>query len=315
MKKRLVTVVAAAAALTLGLTACQQAPTTTNTAPATPAFNAALDKVYNPSDKKGGIVKMAISSDWDSIDPGDTYYGLSWNLVRLYGRALTMFKPVPGPDGNQLTPDLAESLGVPSDNGKTCTYKLRAGVKFDDGTPITSKDVAYAVERSIDKDVLVNGPTYFDDFLDWQGYRGPYKDKDKDPKSAIETPDDRTIVFHLKAPFGGFDYFAMLPMTVPVPKAKDQGDTGGAKYRDHVVSSGPYMFDTDEPGKGFTLKRNPNWDPATDPNRRALPDGYSVTLGLAPNDIDNQLISGDLDVDLFGVGVQPASMSRVLSDQ
>ena len=115
MKKRLVTVVAAAAALTLGLTACQQAPTTTNTAPATPAFNAALDKVYNPSDKKGGIVKMAISSDWDSIDPGDTYYGLSWNLVRLYGRALTMFKPVPGPSGNQLTPDLAESLGAPSD--------------------------------------------------------------------------------------------------------------------------------------------------------------------------------------------------------
>src|SRR5689334_13468422 len=188
MKKRLVTAVAAAAVLTLGLSACQQAPsTTTNTA--TPEFNAALDKVYNPSDKKGGTVRMAISSDWDSIDPGDTYYGLSWNLVRLYGRALTMFKPVPGAEGNKLVPDLAETLGVPSDGGKTWTYKLRAGVKFEDGTPITSKDVKYAVERSIDKDVLVNGPTYFDDNLDWQGYRGPYKDKGKDPKSAIETPD------------------------------------------------------------------------------------------------------------------------------
>jgi len=305
-----VSAVAVAAALTLGLSACQQTPSTTTPNTATPAFNAALDKVFNPSDKKGGTVKMAISSDWDSIDPGDTYYGLSWNLVRLYGRALTMFKPVPGAEGNQLTPDLAETLGVPSDGGKTWTYKLRAGVKFEDGTPITSKDVKYAVERSIDKDVLVNGPTYFDDFLDWQGYTGPYKMKGVDTK-AIETPDDRTIVFHLKTAFGGFDYFAMLPMTVPVPVAKDTG----AKYRDHVVASGPYMFDTNDPGKGFTLKRNPNWDPATDPNRKALPDGYDVKLNVNADDVDNQIISGDLDVDIAGTGVQPAALPRVLGDE
>jgi len=122
MKKRLVTAVAIATALTLGMTACSKSPSTsTNNAPATPAFNAAIGHVYNASDHKGGIVKMAISSDWDSIDPGDTYYGLSWNLVRLYGRALTMFKPAPGAEGNTLTGDLAEGLGVPSDGGKTWT--------------------------------------------------------------------------------------------------------------------------------------------------------------------------------------------------
>src|SRR5215510_9331717 len=157
MNKRLVTAVAVATAFTLGMTACSKSPgtTTNNNAPATPAFNAAIGKVYNPSTKKGGIVKMAISSDWDSIDPGDTYYGLSWNLVRLYGRALVMFKPVPGADGNKLVPDLAETLGVPSDGGKTWTYKIRSGVKFDDGTVIKSKDVAYAVARSIEKGTLV----------------------------------------------------------------------------------------------------------------------------------------------------------------
>ena len=85
---------------------------------------------------------------------------------------------------------------------------------------------------------------------------------------AIETPDDLTIVFHLKQPFGGFDYFAMLPATVPVPEAKDTG----VKYKEHVISSGPYMFESYEAGKGFTLVRNPNWDQATDPNRKALPD-------------------------------------------
>ena len=59
-------------------------------------FNAAIGKVFNPSDKKGGTLKMANSGDWDSLDPGDTYYGYSWNFGRIYGRTLVMFKPAPG---------------------------------------------------------------------------------------------------------------------------------------------------------------------------------------------------------------------------
>src|SRR6185437_2740321 len=114
--------------------------------------------------------------------------------------------------------------------------------------------------------------------------------------------------------FSGFDYFAMLPMTGPGPESVDQGANGGAKYRDHIVASGPYMFDTDDPGKGFTLQPNPNWDASTDPNRKALPDGYSIKLNVNADDIDNQLISGDLDVDIAGTGVQPAALSRVLGD-
>ena len=39
-----------------------------------------------------------------------------------------------------------------------------------------------------------------------------------------------------------------------------------------MISSGPYKFEQYELGKSFTLVRNPNWDPATDPNRKALPD-------------------------------------------
>jgi peptide/nickel transport system substrate-binding protein len=275
----------------------------------TPVFDAANGQVFNPSDVTGGTLQYAISEDWDSVDPGDTYYGLSWNLLRLYGRTLTMFKPAPGKASQELVPDLAESLGVPSDDAKTWTYTLREGLTFEDGTPITSADVKYAVLRTIDKEVLVNGPTYLGDFLDLQGYEGPYKDPDGDT-AAIETPDDRTIVFHLSKPFGGFDYFAQLPGTVPVPKDQDTG----VRYKEHVVSSGPYMFDEYNEGVGFSLVRNPNWDPATDPNRPALPDRIEVTLGVNADDIDNRIISGDLHVDLAGTGVQPAALSRVLSD-
>jgi peptide/nickel transport system substrate-binding protein len=88
----------------------------------------------------------------------------------------------------------------------------------------------------------------------------------------------------------------------------------GAKYKEHVVSSGPYMFGTNNLGKNFTLVRNPNWDPATDPYRKALPDKYEVALNVNADDIDNRLIAGDLDMDIVGTGVQSAAQGRILSD-
>ena len=305
--------VAATAVLALGLTtACGgNDKSSTNTSSAKPEFNAANAKVVNASDKKGGTIKLANSGDWDTLDPGETYYGYSWNFLRLYGRSLLTFKAQPGEAGNELTPDLAEGLGVPTDGGKTWTYKIRPGIKYEDGTVVKSADVKYAVLRSIDKETFPNGPAYFEQFLNLpSGYKGPYKSKGVNTDSAITTPDDTTIVFHLKTAFGGFDYLAQLPQTVPVPEAKDTG----ANYKQHVVSSGPYMFDQNNLGKNFSLKRNPNWDPATDPIRKALPDRYEVSLNVNADDIDNRLLSGDLDVDVVGTGVQPAALGRVVGD-
>jgi peptide/nickel transport system substrate-binding protein len=208
-------------------------------------------------------------------------------------------------------PDLAQNLGKSSDGGKTWTYKLRPGLKYEDGTPITSKDVKYAVARSLDKEVLVNGPTYFNDFLDLQGYKGPFKAKDKGAGlKAIDTPDDQTIVFHLKKAFAGFDYFAQLPSTAPVPAAKDTG----TNYKSHVLSSGPYMFKTVQPGKQYVLVRNPNWDPSTDPMRKALPDEIDVALKQNQDDIDNRLLAGQLDVDVAGTGVAAQTQGKILAD-
>ncbi len=297
-----VAAVAAGAALALALAGCGGGNTsTTTTKNAEAIYNAGVGKVFNPSSAKGGTLRFANSGDWDSLDPADTYYAYSWDFIRFYGRSLVMFDPKPGADGTKLIPDLAESLGKPSDDAKTWTYKIRK-VKYEDGTPVTSKDVKYAVERSLDKDTFPNGPTYFNDFLDTKGYTSPYKDTspDKLGLKAIDTPDDQTIVFHLKTAFSGFDYFAMLPSTIPVPAGKDTG----TKYKEHVVSTGPYKFESNNLGKNFALVRNENWDPSTDPTRKALPDRIEVSLNVNADDIDNRLISGDLDVDVAGTGVR-----------
>jgi peptide/nickel transport system substrate-binding protein len=146
-----------------------------------------------------------------------------------------------------------------------------------------------------------------------QGYTSPYQDPspDKLGLQAIDTPDDRTIVFKLVKPFSGFDYMAQTPATIPVPQAKDTG----SKYKERVVSSGPYRFETNELGKSFALVRNPNWDPATDPNRKPLPDRIEVALNVNADDVDNRLQSGDLDVSIEGSGVQPAAQGKILADQ
>src|SRR5215210_2658958 len=274
-------------------------------------FNAASTSIVSPSDKKGGTLKFANSGDWDTLDPGETYYAYSWNFARLYGRSLMMFKSAPGKEGNQLVPDLAEAPGQASSDAKTWTYKLRKGVKFDDGAEVTAADVKYAVLRSTDKKTFPNGPAYWDALLNLpSGYQGPYKSPNMNTDSAIETPDKYTIVFHMNQPFSALDYVAAQPDTIPVPKAKDTG----AKYRSSIVSTGPYKFADLQPGKSFNLVRNDQWDPATDPNRKALPDRIEVSLNVNADDIDNRVISGDLDADVVGSGVQPAALSRVLQD-
>ena len=94
--------------------------------------------------------------------------------------------------------------------------------------------------RSIDKTTFPNGPTYLDEILALPaGYKGPFTTPNIDASSAVQTPDDLTIVFKLNKPFGQFDQFAQLPMTSPVPKAKDTG----AKYQEAIVSTGPYKFE------------------------------------------------------------------------
>jgi peptide/nickel transport system substrate-binding protein len=273
--------------------------------------DAALTGIVNATDKKGGTVTMEDSDVPDSLDPGNTYYGWVQNVSRLYGRTLLTFKPAAGKDGLTIVPDLATGLGKPSADAKTWTYTLRTGVKFDDGTPVTSKDVKYAVERSnFAPEVMANGPTYFKAYLEGgDKYQGPYKDKSPEGLKSIETPDDQTIVFHLSKPFADFDYLATFSQTAPVPQAKDTGAT----YVQHIVSSGPYKFSSYTEGSGATLVRNDQWDKATDPIRSALPDKYVMKFKVNPLTVDNDLLADNSTVDAAGAGVQKPTQPKILT--
>ncbi|MFI9270320.1 ABC transporter substrate-binding protein [Kitasatospora sp. NPDC052896] len=274
--------------------------------------NAATTGVVNASDHKGGTVTYEMKGTPDSLDPGNTYYAYIWNFARLYGRPLTTFAPGPGKQGEKLVPDLASGLGQVSDNGLTWTYHLRPGLKYEDGTPVSSKDVKYAIERSnYAPDVLSNGPTYFQELLvdNPTPYQGPYKDP-HGGLNSIQTPDDTTIVFHLQHPFADFDYLVSAPQTVPVPQDKDTG----ASYVNHPMSTGSYMFSSYQDGKEATLVPNPNWDPSTDPIRKQLADKIVLKMNIEQQTIDQDLMAGNAQVDLVGGGVDPQTQAKILLD-
>jgi ABC-type transport system substrate-binding protein/serine/threonine protein kinase len=272
-----------------------------------PVADAALTRVVNPSTAKGGTLRLLHSFDFDSIDPGDMYQTASWNFSRLYARPLLTYKSVPGTEGLRPTADLAAGPGQPSEDLKTWTYRLRPGLKYEDGTPVTAKDVRYAVARTFAADVLGNGPAYFRELLAAGTYAGPYKNKDLNGFTGVTAPDDQTVVFHLNKPFADFDYLAALPQTAPVPQAKDTG----ADYKKRVISTGPYKIESYVADKSITLLRNPNW--SGDGIRKQLVDRIEVNVEANADVIDSRLMAGEADLDVTGSGLQDASRAKAVT--
>jgi len=275
--------------------------------------DAGVTGVRAPSDRTGETLRV-VSAEIDSLDPQRSYLPGVWNLMRLYTRTLVTYSSEPR-HTDELVPDLATDLGAPSEDGLSWTFTLRDGVRFENGRPITSRDVKYGIERSFASDVIVGGPTYVVDLLDDPGnpYAGPFQDEspDKLGLGSIETPDDRTIVFRLRAPQPDFPFVMALPSSSPVPIENDTG----AEYGQDPVSSGPYAITSVDPATGILLERNPEWDPATDTVRTALPDRVVVRTGLTGVERDQALLAGSADVDTTGTGVQPATTARLDADE
>jgi peptide/nickel transport system substrate-binding protein len=288
--------------LALGLAGCGGGRPTAR--PGTSFDQASTGRVH-PSATRGGTLRLLMTDAPVSLDPGNIGFAYGAGLARLYARSLVTYAPAPGAAGLRVVPDLAEGLGRPGDGGRTWTYRLRSGLEYEDGTPVRARDVKYAVARSNYSAELTDGPRDLRDVLRGT-YWGPYLDKDLGHFTGVTTPDDRTVVFHLRRPFADFDRLAASPQTAPVPQPADTK----LRYERHPLSTGPYRFEKNTPGSGFTLVRNPRW--TRDPNRAALPDRIEVTERIAAADVDSRLLAGDADADPTGAGLLPATRSRVL---
>ncbi|MGW0699024.1 ABC transporter substrate-binding protein [Streptomyces sp. NPDC002867] len=297
------------AALSLGAAACSGGKKADDGRGAENPATANNGAVVGGTPQRGGTLTVLSNQDFTHLDPARNWVMSDMDFgTRLLYRTLVTYKAEPGAKGGELTPDLADNLGVPSNGARTWTFKLKKGLKYEDGSPITAQDIKYNVERSFSPD-LPGGPDYAARYLTGaEGYQGPSQGKQLD---SVKTPDAHTIVFELRKPFAEFPYATVLPTFAPVPKAKDNGP----QYDNRPFSSGPYKIESYARDKQLTLVRNTHWDPKTDTVRKAYPDKVVMTMGLKATQIDDRLIASS-GADASAVQwrkLSPESTSKVLT--
>ena len=218
----------------------------------------------------GGRLGILTSSTDINWDPAKSQSMPVTSLALVHRRLTTWALS----EGSEVTvvPDLATDTGTVSEDGLSWTYTLKDGLLFEDGTAITSAHVKYGLERSF-APALAGGLTYHKTLLaGTEGYAGPF---DGAHLESIETPDDKTIVFHLRQTYGDWPWIVAQPAFAPVPEDKDDVAT----YARTPVASGPYRVQDYSTGVSTTLVRNERWSADTDEVRLALPDTIVFELG------------------------------------
>ncbi|MFI5643861.1 ABC transporter substrate-binding protein [Kitasatospora sp. NPDC051705] len=239
--------------------------------------------------RAGGTVNVYNATDFRHLDPQKVYAGAAYNASLLWGRQLTQYQVVDGKA--KLVGDLATDTGISTDGGRTWTYRLKPGVAWEDGQPITSQQVKYGIERSFGKGYEV-GPPYWPQWLtgeaSYEDARKKYAGPQDGDLAAVETPDDRTLVFHFPQPQADVPYMAAQSSSSPVRKDKDTG----TDYDRQPFASGPYRIVEHVQNTRLVLERNPYWKAETDPIRSQYPEKFVFTFGKEALNINQEILSG-----------------------
>ncbi|MER6112642.1 ABC transporter substrate-binding protein [Streptomyces hirsutus] len=265
--------------------------------------------------KSGGFINVYMQSDLTHLDPGQIYVSDAGQFSNLIHRGLTNFQE--DKDGNlTVVGDIATDSGKSSDDGKTWTFELKDGIKDEDGKAITSADVRHTIERLYSK-VIFDGPTFVQSWLSGNDYRkalpdGPYKGKHL-PDSVLETPDDKTVVFHFDQPRPDLPQALAMAGYSIVPEKADTKE----KYDKAPKSLGPYKIAEHKPGKSMKLVKNDQWDAKTDSVRHQYVDGYNFSSTVGQPSQTKRLIADQGEAKnaiQFTDSVDPAQMTTVIGD-
>ncbi|MFI8933721.1 ABC transporter substrate-binding protein [Streptomyces sp. NPDC053474] len=234
--------------------------------------------------RRGGSVTVLDPYEPTTIDPGMMWSGAERLVSRLVYRSLTGLKTLP--DGSvKLVGDLATDAGRPTAGGRTWTFTLKEGLTYNDGLPVRAKDFAHAVERTLGPQFSLGDKTVRSWLLGKDATTGT--SARSLPPGAIETPNDRTIVFHLEVPRSDFNVALAGPTGAPLPdKVKNTPVNSGT-----LPSTGPYQINAYQSGKDLVLTRNPAWRATTDPLRTAYPDSYRMEGGVSDDQIKSRTLA------------------------
>src|SRR6478609_8636231 len=312
--------VAAIGAVSLGLAACSGSTGGTTVPGGSGSAAAAV---------RGGTLNMLGAGDVDYMDPNVSYYSAGYTALRLWSRQLFTY-PAQAGQVTQAVPDLATEMpttgkGVSSD-GLTYTIAIRPGAKWNTSPPrqVTAADMVRGVKRTCNPVQPFGGlPDYenliagFKAFCD--GFANAGKTPaalsaymEKTPLPGVVAKDDQTVVFTLNSPASYFVDMLTLSAFSPAPKEFDSYLPGSAELGQHTVSDGPYQIDSYTPTKSINFSRNPAWDGATDPVRKAYVDKIVINETVTQDSTQQQLQTGTPSADMEFDNFPPPSQLPAL---
>jgi peptide/nickel transport system substrate-binding protein len=225
-----------------------------------PAAAAALAAQPATAARRGGILRVGLDVDADTLDPRLTKNTSGNRVKELAFNGLVAINPDFSP-----VPDLAEKWENP--DTQTWVFHLRQGVKFHDGSDLTAADVKYTYESVLDQSF--NSPL-----------RAFYLSVDK-----VDATDKNTVTFTLKAPFAPFLSYMDLSI-LPMAAAQKLGTDFGSK----PVGTGPFKVDNWATGDSIDFSANdmffggrPNLDRV---RVKVVPDNSARVVGLESGDLD-----------------------------
>jgi peptide/nickel transport system substrate-binding protein len=187
--------------------------------------------------RRGGILLAAIGADAPGLDPHQEQTFATLQPVAPLYSTLLQIDPYSYPN---VIGDAATEWKI-SPDGLTYTFKIRPGIRFHDGSPLTSADV----KASYDK--ILNPP---------EGVRSIRKHH-YSAVAGVEAPDPGTVVFKLKFPSASLLVNLASPWNVIYPKKYLDKDPN--YFKTHVVGSGPFKFKSYTRGSSFEGERNPDY--------------------------------------------------------
>lgn len=247
------------------------------------------------------VIAMSID-DIISLDPAEIFeITTSEMLTSTYERLVTTDIK----DPTKIIPQIAESWTF-SEDGKSITFKIRDGLKFASGNPITAQDAAYSIQRAIKLD---KSPAFI---LSQFGIT-----PDNVEKNAVAV-DDKTFVFTTGKPFA--PSFVMNCLTSSVASIVDsklvkeheqktektetypfETDFGYEWLKNNYAGSGPFALKQWRANEVLLLERNDNYTDAKPAMKRIIyrhvKEGMSQRLLLEAGDIDiaRNLEPGDIE--------------------
>ncbi len=242
--------------------------------------------------KPGGTFTILANSNFGVADPAQNYTLQEWQLLIDSHDGLVGFAKESGLPGNTIVPDLATSIPLPTNGGKTYVFHIRKGIKFSNGAVLKPSDFVTTFERQF----TVPGPTSF--YSDIVG-ASACSTKGCDLSQGVVADDSAyTLTINLTGPDPELMDQLSLPFAFAVPSSTSLKLTGN----NVPPGTGPYMWKSYNPNTEAVLVRNPyfkQWSAAAQPpatrtrSSRSTAQLVSNEVTAVQNNQANEVFDGD----------------------